>query len=224
MKLANPLAESQIAAAGALHDMLEDWMAAERALDNLATTMPSNTERDQVLVKAAALNQLYGTNVYRLHDMALNIVETFSSKADGEDDCALVERLADLPTSPKFHESFASKYCHFFIDADRFPLFDRYVPVTARLHLGRGNYRCKVTAHIYRNLYADLTTLRANLSFSPSVRELDHYLWLRGQWEAFRDGKRIGSEVAGLFKRSMRNNDVQLLLDAMCGNPPSGQL
>ena len=220
MKLANPLAESQIAAAGALHDMLEDWMAAERALDNLATTMPSNTERDQVLVKAAALNQLYGTNVYRLHDMALNIVETFSSKADGQDDCALVERIADVPTSAKFYDSFASKYCHFFVDPERFPLFDHYVPVTVRLHLGRGNYRCKAAAHIYPNLYADLTALRANLSFSPTVRELDRYLWLRGQWETLRTkGQRakIGAEVKNLFKTAEFDEDVASLVDQMCG-------
>ena len=203
MKLAIPLAESQVAAAGALHDMLEDWVAAERALDNLAATMPSNTEPDQVLVKAATLNQLYGTNLYRLHDMALNIVETFSSKADGEDECALVDRIADVPTSASFHDSFASKYCHFFVDPERFPLFDKYVPVTVRLHLGRGNYRCTLHGHTYRNLYADLTVLRANLSFSPSVRELDRYLWLRGQWDTFKskgEEAKIGAEVKNLFK------------------------
>jgi hypothetical protein len=220
MKLAIPLTESQLAAAGALHDMLEGWVAAERALDNLAATMPSNTEPDQVLVKTATLNQLYGTNLYHLHDMALNIVETFSSKADPEDECALVDHIADVPTSAKFHDSFASKYCHFFVDPQRFPLFDRYVPMTVRLHLGRGNYRCKVNAHIYRNLYADVTTLRAHLSFSPTVRELDRYLWLRGQWETLEskgEKAKIGSEVKNLFKTTEFDDDVGSLINDMCG-------
>jgi hypothetical protein len=219
MKLAIPLAESQVVAAGALHDRLEGWVAAERALDNLAATMPSNTELHQVLVKAATLNQLYGTNVYRLHDMALNIVEIFSFKADPEDECALVDHIADVPTSAKFHDSFASKYCHFFVDPRRFPLFDRYVPLTVRLHLGKGNYRCKANAHIYRNLYADLVALRANLSFSPTVRELDRYLWLRGQWETFaskREKAKIGSEVKNLFKTAEFDDDVGFLFHQMC--------
>jgi hypothetical protein len=223
MKLAIPLAESQVAAAGALHDMLGDWVAAERALDNLATTMPSNTQLHQVLIKAAALNQLYRTRVYGLHDMALNIVETFSTEPDRDDECALVERISDVPTLDKFHDSFASKYCHFFFDPNRFPLFDQYAAVTVRLHLGKGNYRCKRNAHFYRHLYADLTALRANISFSPSVRELYRYLWLRGQWEAFEDGKDIGAEVAALFRRSTLDDDVRLPLEAMCGNPRSGQ-
>lgn len=220
MNLAIPLIETQVIAAGSMHDELEDWVAAERALDNLASTMPSNTELHQVLVKAAVLNQLYGTNVYHLHDMALQIVETFSCEADWEDECFLVERIAYPVTSDKFHESFASKYCHFFVDPARFPLFDRYVPAAVRLHLGRGNYRCKVTAHMYRNLYADLRTLRENLSFSPTVRQLDHYLWLRGQWETFTkkgDKAQIGAEVKNLFKTAQLDEYVASLVDQMCG-------
>lgn len=218
--LAVPLTESQLMAAGRIHDELEDWVAAQRALDNLATTMPSNADLDQVLVKAAALNQLYRTNVYRLHDMALHMLETFSSETDWEDECVLVERIAYLLSSDKFHKSFASKYCHFFVDPDRFPLFDRYVPLTVRVHLGRGNYRCKVTAQTYRNFCADLTTLRANLSFSPTVRELDHYLWLRGQWETFRrkgEKTQIGAEVKNLFKTAEFDQHTGSLVNQMCG-------
>lgn len=219
MRLAVPLVETQVAAAGKLHDELEQWKAADRALEYLGKAMPSNTQHDQVLLKAAALNQLYATRVFALHAMASHIVEVFSSEAMREE-CSLVERIAYLEASGKEHESFASKYCHFFVDSGRFPLFDSYVPAILRMHLGRGNYRCKTTDQTYRNFYEDLQTLRRSISFDPTVRELDHYLWLRGQWKTLSEkGERapIGAEVKGLFKRRYSDLRVRTLIDQLCG-------
>jgi len=219
MRLSVPLVETQVAAAGKLHDELEQWKAADRVLEYLAKTMPENTDPDRVLLKAAALNQLYGTNVFYLHAMAQQIVEIFSSEATS-DECSLVERIAYLEASGKRHQSFASKYCHFFVDSQRFPLFDQYVPAVVRMHLGRGNYRCKTTDRTYRNFYEDLQTLRRSISFDPTVRELDHYLWLRGQWETLssKGGRaRIGAEVRDLFKRRGSDLRVRTLIDQLCG-------
>ena len=219
MKLAIPLAESQVVAAGRVHAMLQDWKSADRVLGYLAATLPRNTDYDQVLLKAAALNQLYGTNVRYLHAMGRHIAQVFSSQPPYQDECSLVEWVADLEASGKQHESFASKYCHFFVDNRRFPLYDRYARETVRLHLGRGNYRCKHTSQTYRNFHSDLSSLRAQLGFHPSIRELDHYLWLRAQWQAYDAGKRLGAEVSGLFERSGRDSSIRLLVDAMCGGP-----
>lgn len=219
MTLSVPLVETQVIAAGKLHDELEQWKAADRALDYLGKAMPSNTQLDQVLLKAAALNQLYATRVFALHAMASHIVEVFSSEAM-RDECSLVERIAYLEASGKEHESFASKYCHFFVDNDRFPLFDQYAPVVVRMHLGRGNYRCKTSDRTYRNFYEDLQTLRRSISFDPTVRELDHYLWLRGQWETLSGkGERapIGVEVKGLFRSADSDERVRTLIDEMRG-------
>jgi hypothetical protein len=223
MKLAIPLAESQVAAAGALHDMLDEWKAADRVLNYLAQALPHNTGGDQVLLKAAILDRLYGTRVFALHAMASHIASVFSAHPSHQDECSLVEQVARLEVSRKDHESFAAKYCHFFVDSAHFPLYDKYARESVRLHLGRGNYRCKHTSQSYRNFYRDLASLRAALDFHPTVRELDYYLWLRGQWEASGDGKLVGAEVAGLFERSTHDTEVRLLLEAMCGNPRSGQ-
>lgn len=218
MTLAIPLFETQVIAAGRLHDELEGWKAAEGALDYLGKAMPSNTQHDQVLLKAAALNQLYATKVYNLHAMAGQIVEVFSSKAMW-DECTLVERIAYLEASRKEHESFAAKYCHFFVARERFPLFDRYVPVIVRMHLGKGNYLCKTTDDTYRNFYADLKTLRGRISFSPKVREMDRYLWLRAQWGTFmkKGDKALGAEVKHLFRSADSDERVRALIDEMCG-------
>lgn len=219
MTLSVPLVETQVIAAGKLHDELEQWKAADRALEYLGKTMPSNTQHEQVLLKAAALNQLYTTRVYTVHAMASHIVEVFSSEAM-RDECSLVERIAYLEALGKRHQSFASKYCHFFVDSARFPLFDSYVPAIVRMHLGRGNYSCTTTAQTYRNFYTDLKTLRAHMSFSPKVREMDHYLWLRSQWQTFRkkgDEARFSAEVKRLFRSADSDERVRRLIDEMRG-------
>ena len=219
MKLSVPLTETQVVAAGKIHNELEQWKAADRVLKYLGTTIPENTDLDRVLLKVAALNQLYGTNVYYLYAMAQHIVEVFSSERTW-DECSLVEQIAYLEASGRRHQSFASKYCHFFVDSEQFPLFDSYVPVVVRMHLGRGNYRCKTTDQTYRNFYEDLQTLRRSISFDPTIRELDHYLWLRGQWETLRKkGERapIGAEVKDLFKRRDSDLRVRTLIDQLCG-------
>ncbi len=223
MTLAVPLTETQVVAANRIHDRLEQWKATDRALECLRKTMPSNTDLDEVLSKAAVLNQLYGTNVYYLHAMAHQVVEIFSSEAVW-DECGLVEQIAYLEASGKRHQSFASKYCHFFVDNERFPLLDKYVPSVVQMHLGEGNYRGKKSGPPYRDFYADLKTLRDYISFSPTVREMDHYLWLRGQWERFKDKgdeAGIGAEVRDLFNSRDSDERIRTLIDEMRGVSPT---
>lgn len=220
MTLAVPLVEAQVIAAGKLHDELGQWKAADRALDYLRKTMPSNTKLTQVLLKAAALNQLYRTNVFNLHPMAQHVVQVFSQEYQSDDDCLRVEKIAYLEASGQHHQSFASKYCHFFADRERFPLFDGYARRMVREHLGKGNYRCKKTDPRYRDFYADLKTLRDHIPFSPTVREMDRYLWLRGQREAFEekgDEAGIGAEVRDLFETARSDQRVGTLIGQMCG-------
>jgi len=220
MRLAFTLTEGQVRAACHLHDMLEGWKASERTLDWLASEFPSNTEQQIVLLKARILNLLYATNVFAIPAMAGHIVEVFSQGHASGDDCLLVETIAYLEASGRMHRSFASKYCHFFVDNDRFPLLDQYAPRVVRMHLGKGNYRCKRTDPTYRDFCADLNTLRAHISFSPGVREMDRYLWLRGQWERFKkkgDEAGIGAEVRDLFENGRSDQRVQTLIGQICG-------
>lgn len=65
-----------------------------------------------------------------------------------------VERLANLPTIGEGrarrgrHVSFASKFAHVFIDANRFPLIDPYALAALAKHLGKANV-LRDTAHSY---------------------------------------------------------------------------
>lgn len=218
--MAFALTEAQVRAAGHLQDMLEGWKASERTLDWLASEFPSNTEYQIVFLKARILNLLYSTNVRAIGAMAQHIVDVLSQGYASANDCLLVETIAYLAASRMKHKSFSSKYCHFFVDNERFPLLDKYVPSVVQIHLGEGNYRCKKTDPTYRDFYADLKTLRDYISFSPTVREMDHYLWLRGQWERFKDkGDKagIGAEVRDLFENARSDQRVQSLIGQMCG-------
>ena len=220
MILAIPLIETQVRAAGELRNMLAGWKASERTLDWLASEFPSETEYQIVFLKARILNLLYFTNVRAIGAMAQHIVDVFSQDYASPDDCSLVETIAYLAASTMKHRSFASKYCHFFEDRERFPLFDGYARKMVRKHLGRGNYRCKTTDETYRNFYADLKTLRDRISFSPKVRELDRYLWLREQSETFDkqgDEAPISAEVKDLFKSRDWDARVRTLIDELCG-------
>lgn len=117
------LTSAQVSAATRIHGRLPSWKATDDALDGLARSMPGFSF-GECLVKATAINQLYGTNVYALGRMAEHVAQVL---AEGQSD-DLVERLATLNTNgkPRRHLSFASKFAHFYIDKDRFPIFDRY--------------------------------------------------------------------------------------------------
>src|SRR5512133_1644504 len=96
MSLTVPLAPEQIAAASRLHDQFPEWVAIDRALWALGERCP-DYGADSALLKVAALNSLYGTNVYPAVRMANHIVRTMESPRQGAGPVALVEELALLP-------------------------------------------------------------------------------------------------------------------------------
>ena len=75
MRLTVPLAPEQIAAASRLHDQFPEWNAIDQALLALRERFP-HFGLKSALLKVAALNQLYGTNVYAVVRMAQHVVST----------------------------------------------------------------------------------------------------------------------------------------------------
>ena len=122
MDLAVPLSMSQIEAANRLHSKLLQWQITDRALHALHVNLPG-FDIEATLLKVAAVNQLYGTNVYAVMRMAQHITKVMLTAGNMED-TDLVEKLASLPG--RQHLSFASKFAHFFIDMERFPIYDSY--------------------------------------------------------------------------------------------------
>src|SRR5690349_6766320 len=131
-ELVVPLSMSQIDAANRLHRQLSQWQVTDDALRALKDRFPGFAI-DATLLKVVAVNQLYGTNVYAVVRMAQHIAEVML-EASHMDDAGLVEELAAL--SGMKHTSFASKFAHFFIDVERFPIYDSYAVKMVAYHLG----------------------------------------------------------------------------------------
>ena len=117
-ELVVPLSSGQVDAANKLHEQLTQWQVADQALEALHMRFPG-FGIEATLLKVVAVNQLYGTNIYAVVRVAKHIESIIREKAK-VGDVDLVKQLASLPG--RKHISFASKFAHFFIDKERFPI------------------------------------------------------------------------------------------------------
>lgn len=96
--LAVPLSQTQIDAANRLHSRLSQWATIDNALSALGQAFPTWTA-EASLLKVAAINQLYGTNLYAVVRMAEYVTWVMASADSKQEGPSLVERIAALPTS-----------------------------------------------------------------------------------------------------------------------------
>ncbi len=194
-----PLHQSHIDAAERLHKRLEGWTTTERAFEELQRVLPDYS-RGAVLVKAAAIDRLYSTNVrgQAIHQVVCQIVKVMKGmKMPPEDPVAVVEEIIEAPDVGKHYRSFASKFAHFFIDSKLFPIYDSFCRRQTADHLGRPMRQLES----YCDFYQATCELIERSGLSPSLREIDHYLWLAGTYHDFLAGQRkIGAEVIALFQ------------------------
>lgn len=181
------LAES-VTAACRLHDRLDSWASSDRVLGRIKAQFPG-FGLDECHVKVVTLNSLYSTNVFATWRMAEHIHGLLDGSDLGAAGPELVEEIAALPKgpsqkNPRRHTSFASKFAHFFIDPERFPIYDQYADVMIALHLGR--YRRTDPEHPYKAHHANFFALKeaAGLSHVPNCH-IDRYFWIAGQYRAW---------------------------------------
>ena len=222
--LAVPLCREQIEAACRLHSELSFWRVADQALEALGERFPG-FEAEAALLKVIAINSLYYTNVYAVARMAKHVQSVMADVEPGSTDPDLVDRIADLPRStnqkgPRKFLSFASKFAHFFIDSERFPILDSYAETVIKLHLGKNGYRSD-KERPYAAYVANFQELRQQAGWTGTARGFDRYLWIAGQFRAS-TGKRkasINSELRQLFEYppSKIKRDLKLLLGDSSG-------
>ncbi len=195
--LAVPLTMTQIETANRLHGKLIQWQVTDQALHTLQENLPG-FDIEATLLKVVAVNQLYGTNVYAVVRMAQHVTEVMQD-VSGMEDADLVERLASL--NERKHRSFASKFAHFFIDRERFPIFDSYALKMVTYHLGPEGQVID-SAHPYRAFVENIHRLKSYAGLSCTTRELDRYLWLAGLHQEWlrNPATPINAEVAEMFK------------------------
>ena len=219
MPLAVSLLASQINAAGRLHLRLKQWHLSDAALKRLADRCPG-FDSEAALLKVVAINGLYGTNVYALVRMAEHIRNTLLGTNLDHVGPEIVEQIARLPDTvgqktSRRHISFAAKFAHFFLNADRFPIMDSYAVAMVRHHLGRRNY-VKVKTGVYLEFVENIQRLIQLSAIDCTSRELDRYLWLAGlyrRWQKQEDSK-INREASTLFADDSSEvaRDLQLLV------------
>jgi len=197
------LTGEQIAAAGALHSTLTQWQVTDNALSRLRDEMPGFGP-EEALLKVVAVNALYGTNVFALGRAATHVGTVLNSADIAKAGPELVELLANIPTTPnarpKRYISFASKFANFFIDPERFPIYDSYAERMLVFHLG--NLAERDPARPYEAFVASLAMLRREYGLQCSYRELDRYLWVGGLYRAHAKGKRaLNAELLRLFEK-----------------------
>ena len=188
------------------------WDRAGRALKTLADSLPG-FEDDVLLLKVAAVNELYTTNLFDVQGMAEHIASLISRQPPRTPD--LVDEIAALPEPGRQRRflSFASKFVHFFMD-ESFPSYDAYALSSLWRHLG--NHPAG-RAPSYAEFFEDVYRLRELASVACSVGELGQYLWLSGAYGRWkRNPAQISREAAGVFSSS--SPEVRTDLDGLVGN------
>lgn len=100
----------------------------DNAIFKLFTTFPCNDRIEEVLLKVAAVNNLYNTNIYAVYDVAWHIHGLNVDTDLAEGSLALVDKIARITIKGKSRRnySFATKYCSFHVPA-AYPIYDSYV-------------------------------------------------------------------------------------------------
>ncbi len=214
--LQEPLSQAQVAAACRFHDKLPEWCRSEAAIAKLRKAIPGFSGED-CLLKVAAVNAIYGTNVLAIVRMAEHVTKMMASAIIRER--PLVDEIAALPTkqgkNPDYRTSFASKFCHFFLDAEKFPIYDEAAREAFELHLGTNDAPEK--AFRYQAFCERFDRLRSEAKLNCTTRELDRYLWLTGMYmkwqkEKEEDRPKVNAELLRVFRDSASDADLRAFL------------
>lgn len=233
MELAVPLTQKQVEAACRLHERLDQWRLSDAVLARLRKELPG-FDTESCLLKAIVLNTLYSTQVFAIVRMALHLETILSRRSTETAGPELVEEISLLPTegNKKLRRfvSFAAKFCHFFIDEERFPIYDDAARKVVELHLGAGEYQ-RNKARPYLAFYNNLARLRAVAGLNYHGRELDRYLWITGMYmkwlkERQKAKQKMNVELRDLFERptSVAVAELDALLPAVLDRAFKGEL
>lgn len=204
-RLKMPLAEAHIMAAGYLYrEHMPLWRDMDAALAELAAALPG-FDRPTVMLKVTTVNALYRAWVFDTHllRVASHISQVMATEVEPWVDPGLVTRLAALPRKngpgiERRYKSFASKFAHFFVNPAAFPIYDTYACKTVHHHL-LGIATCDDPPY---DRYVDrVAMLRAEVGGAYHYTELDHYLWLSGEYREWLNDHDAGidPEARSLF-------------------------
>lgn len=166
-------------------ESLENYVAQENALNKLFSTLPNNTDLNDVLLKSVALNHFYSTNIFSIYTMAnhiLSLKNVDSRLKSG--DLSLIDEMRKVTIKDKAKDfySFSSKYCAHH-NGDAFPIYDSCVEkVLMYFKKDKFSQFKKADLKNYAKFKQVLLDFRNHYNLHKfSLRELDTYLWLLGK-------------------------------------------
>lgn len=157
----------------------------EKALDKLVATFPHNNDQVEVLLKAAAINNLYNTNIYDIYTVAEHIWNLQIDDALQQQSVELIEAIANVNIRGKNRRnySFASKYCHFH-RPEAYPIYDSIVERVLWTYQTLDQFASfkRYELQQYHSYQQIMTQFQHYYHLNTfNLRELDHFLWLIGR-------------------------------------------
>lgn len=167
-------------------DELENYHLQEDALDKLFHQLcPENKVIEDILLKAATLNDFYSTNIYSIYPVAKHILtlNIDNRLAEGQEELVDEIQTVMIGGREKHFYSFATKYCSHHNERD-YPIYDSYVDEVLRFFRGRDQFArfYNDELKVYARFKELLMTFRTFYGLEQfSLKEIDKYLWQLGK-------------------------------------------
>lgn len=167
-------------------DELENYHLQECALDKLFHQLcPENKTIEDILLKAATLNDFYSTNIFSIFPVAKHILELDIDMRLMGGDLTLVDDLQTVVIGGKERHfySFASKYCSHHNERD-FPIYDSYVDEVLRHFRAQNGFAQFANDELkkYSRFKEILVTFQTYYGLNKfSLKEVDKYIWQLGK-------------------------------------------
>lgn len=167
-------------------DELENYHLQECALDRLFHQLcPKNKTIEDILLKAATLNDFYSTNIFSIFPVAKHILSLDIDERLSRGDLTLVDDIQTVVISGKERHfySFASKYCSHHNEQD-YPIYDSYVDKVLCYFRAQDGFAHFVNDELkeYSRFKEILVTFQSYYGLNQfSLKEVDKYIWQLGK-------------------------------------------
>ena len=165
---------------------LENYHLQEDALDKLFFSLcPENKEISDILLKVAALNDFYSTNIFSVYPVAKHILSLDIDPRLSACDVSVVQDIQKVTINnvEKNFYSFATKYCSHHKPMD-FPIYDSYVEKALCYFRDRDGFASFRTPDLkdYARFTEVLIAFRAFYGLEEyNLKQIDKYLWQLGK-------------------------------------------
>ena len=166
---------------------LENYHLQEDALDKLFFTLcPENKEISDILLKVAALNDFYSTNIFSVYPVAKHIQSLDIDSRLSAGDISVVKDIQRVTIGDgvvKNFYSFATKYCSHHKPLE-FPIYDNYVDKVLCHFRDQDGFAAFKTPDLkdYARFKEILIAFRAFYGLEEyNLKQIDKYIWQLGK-------------------------------------------